>query len=107
MLADGFGQRADVMRAGPTTDAEVANAERERFAAEVGDLEAIAGERVERDRERPTAPVAVPVLIAQRLERRLALVRAIWHRERRHRRLHRAANLLQERHHRLGTADAV
>src|SRR5438552_12854610 len=97
MLADGLGKRADVMRSGAAADTKISDVHRQRLATEIRDLEAIAGEGVERDRERPATPVAVPVRIAQRLERWLGLARAIGDRQRRNVRLHGAANLLQER----------
>ena len=39
---------------------------------------------IERHRERPAPGIAMPVRVAQRLERRLAVVRAIRYRQRRH-----------------------
>src|ERR1700694_6065694 len=47
MLAHGFGQRTDVMRPGAAAHAQIADVHRESRFAEFGDLEAVAGERIE------------------------------------------------------------
>ena len=107
MLADRFGQRANVMRTGAAAYAQVADAHRQRVATEVGEFEPVAGERIERDRKRLVAPIAMPVTVAQRLERRLLVVRPERDRQRRHRHRHHRADLLEQRHHRFGTANAV
>src|SRR6266545_6997864 len=77
MLADRFGERSNVMRASAAADAEIPDAHRERLAAEFRDLEPVAGERIERDRERTRAFGKMPMRIAQRLERRLVVARAV------------------------------
>src|SRR5215468_4853624 len=52
LAAKRLGHGADVMRPGTAADAEIADVERQRRLGELGDLEAVAGERIERDRER-------------------------------------------------------
>src|SRR5207245_359118 len=64
--SDRLGERADVVRARAAADAEVANAELVGLPAELGDLVAVARERVEGGRER----LAVEAALAQRLEAR-------------------------------------
>ena len=81
MLADRFGERADVMRTCAAADAEIADVDFERLAAELGDLEPVAGERIERDGKRPRSRRTAPLRVAQRLERRLAVVRPIRYRQ--------------------------
>src|SRR5258706_16000215 len=89
------------MRPGAAAHAEIADVYRQRLATEIGDLKAVAGKRGERYREWPAAPVAVPVRIAQRLERRLAGGRAIRDGQGGQGRLRARADLLQERQPRL------
>src|ERR1700674_149744 len=55
MPAERLRERADMMRAGAAAHPEVTHAQRIGVLGELGDLEAIAGERVERDGERMIA----------------------------------------------------
>src|SRR5262249_19103516 len=64
-LAHRFGERADVVRSGAAADTEVANVERERLLAELGDLVSVAGEWIERDREGARAFGEMPVRVVQ------------------------------------------
>src|SRR5450631_911440 len=68
MLAHSFREGANVVRPGAAAHAKVTNPERERFAPELGDFEAVARERIQCRRKWPVAPIAVPVGIAQRLK---------------------------------------
>src|SRR5947209_19210694 len=77
--AEGFGHGPDVMRACATADAEIPDADLSRLAREVGDLEAIAGEGVHRDREGPAIGEGVVTRVLERLEGRLLVMRAVRH----------------------------
>ena len=63
-LADRFGKRADVMRARAAAHAEIPDVEFGRLPSELGDLEPVARERIERDGEWARALVEMPVRIA-------------------------------------------
>src|SRR6185312_7805237 len=60
-----LGKGADMVRPGAAADAEIVDAERVGRLAELGDLEAVAGKGVERDRERVVARDAAAMLVAQ------------------------------------------
>src|SRR5262249_34824101 len=107
MPAGGFRQGADMVRPGAAAHAQIANVQRQRGAAELGDLEAVANEGIQRGRERAASPIAVPTRVTQRLERRLLPGRTVRNRQRSDVWLHGIANLLEKRKHRVWTADAV
>src|SRR5215471_13711804 len=106
-LADGFRQGADMVRPGTAAHAQIANVQRQRSTSKLGDLETVANEGIQRGRERAASPFAVPMRVAQRLERRLLPGRAVRHRQCGDVRFHGTANLLEKRKHRVWTADAV
>jgi hypothetical protein len=95
------------MRPGAAADAEVARAERERVFAELTDLVAVAQERIERGRERPSVGPRCAARISQALERRLGRRRPIWHRQRGDVAGDRRANLAQQGQGRRRPARAV
>src|SRR5258708_30153868 len=64
-LADGLGECADMMRAGAAANTEIVNAHAVGGGAELGDLEAIAGERVERDRKGMATGQAAAAVIGE------------------------------------------
>jgi hypothetical protein len=92
-----------VVRTCAAADAEIADAELERGRAELGKLVPVADERIERRRERLPGELGV----AQRLEGRLLLVRAIRNGEAGDVAAHRRPDRLELREHRPRTADAV
>ena len=97
---------ADVVRPGAAAEAEVPDAELARGGAELGDLEAVAGERVERDRERPPRGTSHSAS-RERLEARLLLVRAVGHRQGGDVAVDRLTDRAEQRQHRPRPADAV
>src|SRR5690349_9254007 len=75
--AEGFRHRADVLGGGAAADAEVVDSERRRRRRERGYLVAVDEEPVERGGERPPVRDQIAVRVAERLERRLGLGRAV------------------------------
>src|SRR6516164_6271500 len=107
MPAERLSKRAHVMRAGAAAYPEIAYIERMGGLGEIGNLEAVAGERVERHRERMIARNAAAVPIAERLKGRLARRRSVRHRQRRDMAFHGFADAPEQRQHSAGSAAAV
>src|SRR5215218_4391640 len=105
--AERLGDAADVVRRGAAAHAEVGHAEPRRGGGELAELEAVARERVERDRERAVAGDAVAVRVGQRLEARLGVRRAVRDGQRGDVAVAGGADALDQRQHRARAADAV
>src|SRR5262245_50256415 len=63
LAAQGFGETPDVVRSRATADTEIADAQVERVPPELGDLVAVADERIERGRKRPVVRHALAVRV--------------------------------------------
>src|SRR5262249_29155804 len=100
MPAERLSERADVMRTGAAAHTERAHIERMGGLGEIRDLEAVAGERVKRNRKRMIARNAGAARIVERLKGRLARRRAVRHRKRRNMALQGFADALEQRQHR-------
>ena len=100
--------RADVMRRVAAADAEVARAQRVGVAGELGDLVAVARERVERGRERPAARqlALAPGSVSDWKLGSASCVR-YGHRQRGDVAVDGRADRAEQRQHRLRPADAV
>src|SRR5215469_5245183 len=107
LAAERLGQRPDMVRAGAAADAEIVDAMLIGRLAELGDLEPVAGEGIERHRKGVVVGNAVTMPVVQRLEGRLLRRRAIGHGQRRDMALHRVADALQERQHGARPAAAI
>ena len=95
------------MRAGAAADTEVADPELGGGAREVGQLEACAGEGVERHRERPLEAECLSLRVAERLEARRVLIRPVRNGQGSQVAVDRRANPAEERQHRPRATNAI
>ena len=96
-----------MVRCRAAADAEIAHAQSMHNLGEVGDLVSVAGEGIERLRERPVPRQRAAARVGERLECRLRVVGAVGHRKNRHRACHRLADFDYERQHGVRPASTV